>query len=141
MILPTLDLDSSGAIRVAASVTNVGNIVALRIGAITRHHGLLLQTKVKAYASKPRTGPPGPRIQTGDYNRSISLNMNRNLDGIEAVVGTNKPQGRRLEYGFVGTDSIGRTYNQPPYPHFRPALLEVAPMFQLAIAAAVATAT
>jgi hypothetical protein len=35
----------------------------------------------------------------------------------------------RLEFGFVGVDSIGRHYNQPPFPHFRPAEDEVAPIY------------
>lgn len=135
MILPTLD--TSDALRVAANINGVGAMAALRIGAVTRHWGMMLQTKVKAYASKPRTGPPGPRIQTGDYVRSISLNMARTATEVAAVVGTNKPQGRRLEFGFVGTDSLGRVYNQPPYPHFRPALLEVQAPFLAAVAAVV----
>lgn len=135
-MIPTLN--TSDALRVAANVNGVGTTAAIRIGLVTRHFGMLLQTKVKAYASKPRTGPPGPRIQTGDYVRSISLNMERQADTVSAVVGTNKPQGRRLEFGFVGTDSIGRHYNQPPYPHWRPALLEVQAPFLAAVAAAVA---
>lgn len=28
---------------------------------------------------------------------------------------------RRIEYGFVGTDRLGRRYNQPPQPYMRPA--------------------
>ena len=134
-MIPTLD--TSDALRVSANLAGVGATAAIRIGMVTRHWGMLLQTKVKAYASKPRTGPPGPRIQTGDYVRSISLNMARDGDGISAVVGTNKPQGRRLEFGFVGLDAIGRNYNQPPYPHFRPALLEVQAPFLAALAAVV----
>ena len=37
------------------------------------------------------------------------------------VVGTNVEYARRLELGFVGTDSLGRTYNQKPRPHIIPA--------------------
>lgn len=136
-MIPAGFLDTTDALRVAANLTGIGTNGALRVGVVVRHHGMLLQTKVKAYASKPRTGPPGPRIQTGDYVRSISLNVNRTAGGMEAVVGTVKPQGRRLEFGFVGADSLGRHYNQPPYPHFRPALLEVQPLFVSAVAAAV----
>lgn len=136
-MLPSIRFDTSDFLLAAADM----GADAARLGAkayvVTRHHGLLLQTKVKAYASKPRTGPPGPRIQTGDYNRSISLNMGTEVGSPVATVGTNKPQGRRLEYGFVGTDSLGRHYNQPPYPHFRPALWEVRPLFTAAIAALV----
>lgn len=138
MIAPGF-LDTTDALRVSANLVGVGVGSAAKIGLLVRHHGMMLQTKTKAYASKPRTGPPGPRIQTGDYVRSISLNVNRSGDSLEAIVGTNKPQGRRLEFGFVGTDSIGRHYDQPPYPHFRPALLEVAPAFFAAVSAAVAS--
>lgn len=40
----------------------------------------------------------------------------------ESLIGTTAPQGRRLEFGFTGTDRLGRHYNQPPYPHVAPAL-------------------
>ena len=41
---------------------------------------------------------------------------------LTGVVGTNVEYGRRVEMGFVGTDSLGRTYNQAPKPYLRPAL-------------------
>lgn len=128
---------TSNAIAVAGDFANLGGTVDAKVRAVVRHHGLLLQTKVKAHASKPRTGPPGPRIQTGNYNRSISLQMSGNAYISTATVGTNAPQGRRLEFGFVGEDSLGRHYNQPPYPHFRPALDEVGPLFEAALAAVI----
>lgn len=37
------------------------------------------------------------------------------------VVGTNVEYARRLELGFVGQDSLGRTINQKPRPHMIPA--------------------
>ena len=37
-------------------------------------------------------------------------------------VGTNVEYARRVEMGFVGTDSLGRTYNQAPKPYLRSAL-------------------
>jgi HK97 gp10 family phage protein len=40
----------------------------------------------------------------------------------EGVVGTNVEYARRLEYGFKGTDSLGRKYNQSAKPYLRPAL-------------------
>lgn len=48
---------------------------------------------------------------------------------VTAIVGTNAPQGRRLEFGFVGADALGRVYNQPPFPHVGPAVEEQAPLF------------
>jgi hypothetical protein len=50
-------------------------------------------------------------------------------DAVLAIVGTNKPQGRRLEYGYVGPDSLGRVYDQPPYAHVGPAMETVRPLF------------
>jgi hypothetical protein len=38
------------------------------------------------------------------------------------TIGTDLPYGRRLEFGFTGTDSLGRNYAQPPFPHVQPAL-------------------
>jgi hypothetical protein len=53
---------------------------------------------------------------------------------VAASVGTVRPQGRRLEFGFTGTDSLGRSYDQPAYPHFGPAHDQTAPEFVEAIA-------
>jgi hypothetical protein len=77
------------------------------------HHAQILETRIKASAS----GRPGPNAPTGDYRRSWNTQLTMNGDQVVADVGTNKPQGRRLEFGFVGTDSLGRFYNQPPFPH------------------------
>lgn len=103
--------------------------VTERANKLVQQYGLLLLARVKANAA----GRPGPRIVTGDYNRSINLRVTGGLRP-EASVGTNRPQARRLEYGFRGVDARGRRYNQPPYPHFGPAFGEVAPKFQEAAA-------
>jgi hypothetical protein len=94
---------------------------------------LLLETRIKANAS----GRPGPRAITGDYRRSWRVTNPRFVGGVLSVqVGTNKPQARRLEYGFVGTDSIGRVYNQPPFPHVAPAVAATQVEFRAAVRAA-----
>lgn len=90
-----------------------------------QHFAALLKTKVKAHAS----GRPGPNAPTGDYRRSITHEYGYDLGVYYAEVGTNAPQGRRLEFGFNGQDSLGRSYNQPPYPHFGPAVDEIEPLF------------
>ena len=38
------------------------------------------------------------------------------------LIGTNLKYSKRLEYGFFGTDSMGRTYAQEPRPFLFPAL-------------------
>lgn len=37
------------------------------------------------------------------------------------VMGTNVEYARRIELGFVGTDKLGRSYNQAPRPYLRKA--------------------
>ncbi len=125
---------SSNANAVAADLAAVGFKAGAEAVAVTRMHTMLLLANVKRRASLPRTGPPGPRIQTGNYVRSMGMRMSVGLGGPVGSVGTNAPQGRRLELGFTGTDSLGRSYAQPPYPHFGPALDEIAPLFTAAIA-------
>jgi phage gpG-like protein len=56
---------------------------------------------------------------TGTLRRSIHVEM---INSSSAIVGTNLPYARRLEYGFMGKDKLGRTYHQPPHPYFRPPL-------------------
>lgn len=73
------------------------------------------------------SGRPGPRVITGDYRRSISGDIVERSPGrVVGQIGTNAAQARRLEYGFVGPDSLGRVYNQPAYPHFSPSEGEIA---------------
>jgi hypothetical protein len=116
----------AGAFPVAAELTRHGVGTVVRARSVVRKHGTLLQARVRAHAS----GRPGPRIRSGDYNRSIVLDIGGITGGDNyAEVGTNEPQGRRLEHGFFDTDSLGRVYRQPPYRHFSPALTETAPGF------------
>uniref|UniRef100_A0A6H1ZRR4 Tail protein n=1 Tax=viral metagenome TaxID=1070528 RepID=A0A6H1ZRR4_9ZZZZ len=83
-----------------------------------------------------------PHVDTGRLRASISSNWTgsglsrgkvttpaKPEDGIEqptkkltGVVGSNVSYARRIELGFVGVDSLGRKYNQQPYPYLRPAL-------------------
>jgi hypothetical protein len=66
---------------------------------------------------------------TGDYSRSLALDVGVSAGGVSVTVGTTRPQARRLEFGAQGVDSLGRRMNSPPYPHFGPAFDKVAPQF------------
>ncbi len=101
------------------------------VGSAVSNTGTWLHAQISANADTgnhapglphiPGTGP-GPNVATGDYVRSIALEVTEAGSAHVATVSTNLPQARRLEFGFVGTDSLGRSYRQPPYPHWRPAL-------------------
>lgn len=123
---------TSTAVTTADLLRRAPAILDRRVHETTVKFGALLQTRVRARAS----GRPGPRRQKGDYRRGIGRQSGRLPGGGSyAVVGTNAPQGRRLEMGFVGTDSLGRRYSQPPYPHFGPALDETGPEYVAALEA------
>ncbi len=128
--------------RIEVEVQNVDQLVAAlhqvtpRAHALLRRvvqvHGGLLLTEVRRNAS----GRPGPNAPTGNYRRSWSVGYTGGGAETAAVVGTNAPQARRLEYGYHGTDALGRTYHQPPYPHAGPALDAIRPKFVAAAQAA-----
>ncbi len=63
---------------------------------------------------KNASGRPGPDVVTGVYRDSWGISGD--------MVTTRHPAALRLEFGYVGVDSLGRDYNQPPFPHVRPAL-------------------
>jgi hypothetical protein len=98
--------------------------------------GAAMRTQVRAGAS----GRPGPRVQTGDYRRSITQTNALDGDVPVALIFTNAPQGPRLEYGFVGADALGRHFRQPPYPHWRPAAAKTQQLFEAECARLVARA-
>jgi hypothetical protein len=110
-------------IRHARSMTRSIPSAIHRVGAFT-------QTTVRAAASTgthppgrghiPGTGP-GPNVGTGDYRRGITLTTEEGDGEAAAEVSTAAVQAMRLEHGFIGRDSAGRMFRQPPFPHWGPA--------------------
>jgi hypothetical protein len=109
-----------------------------RLGRAVMAGGFVLETAVKVsmaaqshsgrvYTRKKHThqaSAPGetPAVDFGNYINSIATQLaSSNQTEAFAEVGTGAEQALRLEFGFMGRDSIGRLYNQLPRPHFRPA--------------------
>jgi hypothetical protein len=63
-----------------------------------------------------------PHKQSGRLYGSIFFSVNRKDNQVTGVIYSNDPKARRLELGFVGRDSLGRTYDQKPRPFMRPGL-------------------
>jgi len=59
--------------------------------------------------------------KTGTLRRDIRPELLE--DGV-VVVGTSVPYARRIEFGFMGKDSRGRSYHQAARPYLRPAFDE-----------------
>lgn len=87
----------------------------------------LIEEQAKANAS----GRPGPNVVSGTLRRSIVLDPEspvRSGTGWTISVGPSVLYGRRVELGFKGTDSLGRTFTGTgKYPYFRPAVESVVP--------------
>jgi hypothetical protein len=130
----------TNAPQVAAEVAELGVGARLAVHGVVNTYTMLAEAAVKREASTPRSvprpGPGGPRLLTGTYNRSITHEVQFTGTASEGTVGTNAVQGRRLEFGFSGSDSAGRHYNQKAYEHFAPGLATVDGPFQAAVLAA-----
>lgn len=95
-----------------------------------------------AAVQRNASGRPGPNVVTGDYRGSWRAEpVEETAASISISVGTDRPQAARLEYGFVGPDSLGRVYDQPPFPHMGPAVDGIEPLFYAAMDAIAAQAT
>lgn len=61
-------------------------------------------------------------VKTGTLRRSINHQTTElTVQKCNVAVGPNTPYARRIEFGFIGTDSLGRHYHQGPRPYMRPA--------------------
>lgn len=94
-----------------------------RIGPAVQRRMRHVATIGIAHIRRNASGRPGPNVITGVYRASWRDEHRQIPHGAECTIGTDAPQGRRLEFGFWDmTDSIGRHFFQPPYPHVQPAL-------------------
>lgn len=113
--------------KMDARVDGATALTAVQVGA-------LLEAKAKNnFEGSHKRGEPRvpngdnkPNVVTGTLRRSIrSTPTVKIAGGYTTMVGPTTEYGRRVELGFVGRDSLGRNYNQPPYPYFGPAVEEV----------------
>jgi len=121
----------SNASEVAGDIAALATKMQKRVHTVVTKWTNELERRVASNAS----GRPGPNVITGNYRRSINHQITSSESEVTGTVGTNAPQARRLEHGFHGTDSLGRSYSQPAYPHFGPALDSVKSEFEADVAA------
>lgn len=84
---------------------------------------------VKQAQENANASPPGhPQVQTGTLRRAITMAVDKIKLIAKVGIMKGKEKGdealvyaARIEFGFTGTDSKGRHYNQPPYPFLFPA--------------------
>ncbi|MFH9425968.1 HK97 gp10 family phage protein [Streptomyces sp. NPDC017529] len=119
-----MDLDEL-ADRLEAAADRVGPEAERTV----HRQGRLLRALIMENAS----GRPGPNVITGDYRGSWKPEPFPVPHGGGVTIGTDKPQAKRLEFGFYDrTDSLGRHYFQPPFPHVEPAVNELSAQYKAA---------
>lgn len=73
-------------------------------------------------------GRPGPNRISSKLFDSIRADSGRvsgvpgNIGGWSSTISANTDYAKRIEFGFHGSDSRGRVYNQQPYPYFEPGM-------------------
>jgi hypothetical protein len=84
---------------------------------------------VVRHAQEHASGRPGPDVVSGTLRRGIQMGPIEALGamGWQVEVGPTVVYSRRIELGFHGVDSLGRSYDQPGYPFFEPGYREVEP--------------
>jgi hypothetical protein len=118
--------------NLAARLDDAADRVGPEIKRTVRSQADRLRDAIRQNAS----GRPGPNVITGAYRASWRVEDFAVADGGGAEIGTDKPQGRRLEFGFYDmTDSLGRHFFQPPYAHVEPAVNALSPQIEAAFRA------
>lgn len=114
----------TGVLTVMAQLDRLADKGQKSIAQAVTRAAALTATDAKANAS----GRPGPKAPTGAFRTSIThVAAQSSGTSTVAYVGSNAPQARRLEFGFMGmTDSLGRRFNQPSYPWLTPTIPKAA---------------
>lgn len=121
-----ISIQIDGARQLANELAQGAADVNSRVYATTRHYGILLQSEVRSRARS--------LFHVTDYDREIQMRMgSAGMKYPLTEVGTDEPQGFRLERGFTNIDKLGRIFSQPPRPHFGPATARVGKQYELAI--------
>lgn len=123
---PLVTITTVGAVELAVGLEQWGTDVAPKARSILRHYAELVRSDVIARAAG--------QLDVTDYTSTIHVAYGADSRWLRADIGTDDPAGYRHEFGFVGTDVLGRHYHDRPRPHFGPALDRYAAAFEAAIA-------
>lgn len=99
-----------------SDLLNITTDVEKAVAGIKKQEMAAVKLAANEYASDVKKDIP---YQSGTLRRSIHVETE--MEGLKpiALVGTDVPYARRLEYGFIGEDSLGRVYHQMPKPIWR----------------------
>lgn len=114
-----IEIRIEGDTRVARILEKMPALIGKKARKVKQEQAQALRRNVQMHIQRQGL------VETGGYLRSITV-----LDG---SVTTERPDATRHEYGFVGVDALGRHYDSPPRPHWRPSIEMVKRSFPKAI--------
>lgn len=110
-----------------SSVSDKLRVFKRRAPKVAHNASVQMATDLVKAVQLHASGRPGPNVITGAYRASIQISgIEDGANATTSFVSTSAPQAHRLEFGFVGTDRLGRHYHQPAFPHWRPGLQDIA---------------
>lgn len=124
--MPILEWNAGRVQQAAADKAESGMLKATTyVESVARD---LVRQKSNIHGDNPSLPGEPPARVSGQLGAHITHQVERDATTVRGYVGIAKGSipddyARRLELGFVGTDSRGRTYDQAPRPFLRPALL------------------
>lgn len=124
MIRAVVDWETGPALTALRSWPNRARSAS---NAAVHEMGDLMAAFMQAHAQ----GRPGPEVRSGNLRGNILIDHNiGDEDGWGALtVYDDVIYSRRIEYGFYGTDALGRVVSQPPYPFWGPGFNDAAAVF------------
>lgn len=114
-----------GASEAAADLALSASLVPAKLVPVVAATALTYQAGVVALA--PRSSGTRRRGNSPRYYTTIRVDpVVATAGGATTTVWTDAPQAARLEFGFVGADSLGRHYSQGPRSHWFAAPYDLA---------------
>lgn len=126
-----MGVDVSGVIGAASSLEAHAASMYERAAVVTTEYATIAKSLIRARAPRGSTGDADDGVAFAD---SFKVDSGQYKGAPSATVGTDKPQGFRLEMGFHGTDRAGRRISQSPNPTVGPVADETAEPFWSALA-------
>lgn len=102
-----------------ALTSRVKKRIAFNLGTVGRFLVSELRSQVAIPFPPASMVGKSPHRRSGDLQRSFKFDVKTGLISVTLRVFTNIAYALRLEFGFVGTDSLGRNINQGPRPYWR----------------------
>ena len=107
-------MEQAASKRMAEAVNEVRNTVLETLSGDRSGRTYKVPGTGRTYTASAPGQPPAQA--TSGLRQSIKFSVEKEAGAVVGKVGTDLKYGKRLEFGFMGVDSLGRRYNTAPRP-------------------------